>query len=520
MTSIIITSLIICSIFLLPINGQNYTEKYRLQLHYSVPSGWMNDPNGLIYADGYYNLYFQYDPNSMAEDLRPHWGHAKSTDLIHWENLPIAIYPYEKGTIYSGCCVLDENNVTGFGSHLPGQAEEPLIAIYSLHNVTTDSQTQGLSYSLDQGLTWTYYDDNPIIPNPGLEHFRDPNIFKRYGKFYMILAVFDRVSFYVSENLIKWEHFSDFGEGDKNGIWECPALFTLKDEQNNEHDVLIVSEYIYGGTPKIGGVTQYFIGQFNGTQFNTYNQSRQLWLENGQDNYAAVPYHNDPLGRNAILIGWMSNWKYAQTTPTSTWRGQLTIPRELGLKTVDGNLYLIQHPVDEFYSLIDRSRQWSLSTPYYMFGNQSINLTSQMTFKTGSMFTLDYDINIENIENGEIGLKFSNNLGEFVLFRYNGSSDGYVFDRQNSGNVTFSPNFANRISKAKRINTDNRLWGHIVLDTSAIEIFADDGLNVFTALFFPTEPFENIELIFDAEDTEKTMTVGKLSVSALNSIWI
>ncbi|XP_031622607.1 uncharacterized protein LOC116340311 [Contarinia nasturtii] len=478
----------------------------------------MNDPNGLIYADGYYHLFFQYNPAETTFGMI-YWGHARSIDLIHWENLPIAIYPYEKGMIFSGCCVIDKNNVTGFGSHLPGQTEQPLIAIYSLHNATSNSQDQGLSYSHDRGLTWKYYDDNPIIPNPGISNdFRDPNIIERYGKFYMVLSVFEQISFYSSDNLIKWDYISQFGmdpeEGDRDGVWECPALFTLKDEQNNEHDILIVSENI----PKRGSAMQYFIGLFNETHYNTYDKSRVLWLEYGFDNFAAVPYHNDPFGR-LIIIGYMSNWNYAEDIPTSTWRGQLTIPRQLGLKTIDGNLYLIQHPVDEFYSLVDRSRQWSLSTPYYIFSNEYINLTSQMTFSTGPMFTLDYDINIENVLNGDIALKFSNNHGESVLFHYNVSSDTYVFDRQNSGNVTFNPEFINRIPKAKRINTGNRLWGHIVLDTSAIEIFADDGILVFTALFFPTEPFENVELIFSSEDTEKTVTVEKLSVSALNSIW-
>ncbi|XP_031622609.1 uncharacterized protein LOC116340313 [Contarinia nasturtii] len=508
-----------CMIFLLPINGLNYHEKHRLQVHYSVPSGFMNDPNGLIFEDGYYHLYFQYDPDAMT-NTNCHWGHARSIDLIHWENLPIAIYPYEKGMIFSGCCVKDKNNVTGLGSNLPGKDVEPLIAIYSLHNVTSNSQDQGLSYSHDRGLTWTYYDGNPIIPNPGVSNdFRDPNIIERYGKFYMSLAVFDRVTFYSSDNLIKWDFVSDFGvdpdEGEKEGVWECPALFTLKDEQSNEHDILIVSENV----PKQGSAMQYFIGKFNGTHYNTYDKSRQLWLEYGHDNFAAVPYHNDPLGR-LIIIGWMANWNYASDVPTSTWLGQMTIPREVTLRNVDGRIHLVQRPIDEFNSIIDRSRQWSLSTPYYMFGSQNLNLTSQMTFKTGSMLTLDYDINIENVLKGDIALKFSNNLGEFVLFHYNVSSDTYVFDRRNSGNVTFSEDFITRIPTAKRISTGNRLSGQIILDKSAIEIFADDGIMVFTALFFPTEPFENIDFIFDVEDTEKTVTVEKLSVSALKSIWM
>ncbi|XP_031628779.1 uncharacterized protein LOC116344402 [Contarinia nasturtii] len=515
MAKAIISLLIGCTIFLLPINGQNYNEKYRLQVHYSVPSGWMNDPNGLIYEDGYYHLFYQYNPASTTFGP-PHWGHAQSLDLVHWENLPIAIYPYNEQWIFSGCCVLDKDNVTGFGSHLPGQSEQPLIAIYTLHEQhgETHKETQGLSYSLDKGMTWTYYDANPIIPSLGIPDFRDPNVFERNGTFYMVLAEFDRIEFFKSKNLINWEPISKFGvdpmEGSKDGVWECPSLFSLKDEQNNEHDVLVVSENIPNSA------IEYFIGKFDGVKFNTYNKSRSLRLDFGHDNFAAVPYVNDPFGR-IIMVSWMSNWNYSLDTPTSTWRGQMTIPRELKLKTVDGSLYLVQRLVDDLYSLIDGSRQWSLSTPYHLLGNQNINLSSLMPFKTGSMLILEYAINIENIRNGEIGIKFGNNLGESVLFHYNVSSDTYVFDRRKSGNVTFNTKFADQIAKAKRISTSKCLSGQILLDTASIEVFADDGLSVFTSLFFPTEPYENIELIFDTAD--KSATVEKLSVSALHSIW-
>lgn len=517
MIKLFIRLLLSCAGLFLTANGQSYTEKYRLQLHYSLPSGWANDPNGLIYFDGFYHLFYQHNPTSTVFGPM-HWGHARSPNLIHWETLPIALKPYEKGVIFSGCCILDTDNVTGIApDQLDGNLSEiPVIAIYTL--ASNESQTQAMAYSLDKGLTWSQYDKNPILPNPDIADFRDPNIFERNGIFYMTLAVTDRISFYSSVDLKSWNHLDDFGlspnEGDKCGVWECPSLFSLSDDQGNEHDILFVSE----NGQKCGSLLQYFIGKFNGTRFNSYDSSKVLWADNGFDNYAAIPYHNVPSGR-VVIIGWLSNWLYAQSIPTSKWRGQMTIPRQLALQTVDGNLHLIQRPVGELDSIIDASRKWSLSTPLEITGEQTVDLTSQIPFKTGSMLSLDYRFNVGNVSNGKIGLNFSNDFGEFVSFQLDISGQIYEFDRRNSGDDSFSPRFSDTLRRTKRIRTSNLISGRIILDTASIEIFADDGLNTFSAIFFPTEPFENLAISGAIEDSGKSVTVETLSVDGLNSIW-
>lgn len=512
MTKSLVRLLLCCVAICLPIEGQLYKEKYRLQLHFSMPSGWSNDPNGLVYYNGFYHLFYQYNPVSTVFGSM-HWGHAKSTDLIHWENMPVALKPYEKGDIFSGCCVVDANNVTGIQSTVPA-----LIAIYTLHN--DQSQTQALAYANDEStIAWTHYDANPIIPNPGIADFRDPNIFERNGMFYMTLAVKDRIRFLASTDLKNWKTLSDFGdtpnEGDKSGVWECPSMVTLKDEQGNEHDILFVSE---NGDDR-GSLLQYFVGKFNGTTFNTYNQSRILWADNGFDNYAAIPYHNDPNGR-IIIIGWLSNWLYAQVAPTKEWRGQMTIPRELGLQTIDGNIHLIQRPINELEKLTDSTRTWSLKSPLVINGTQSIDFTSQIPFKTGSMLSLVYAFDIKNAASGRIGLNFSNNHDEYVSFYYDLDKGIYEFDRRQSGNVTFSPRFADTLARANRIWRNSTLVSaRIILDTASIEIFADFGLNTFSALFFPTEPFENIQVIGAFPDSEASVILQQFDVRALNSIW-
>lgn len=519
MTKVKICLFLWCIQFLLFLaNGEGYNEKHRLQVHFSTPYGWSNDPNGLIYADGAYNLYYQYYPNDTV--VGPiSWGHAMSYDLIHWINMPIAIPQYDKGVIFSGCCLLDNYNVTGVKPSTFGNVV-PIIAIYTLQSNVT-GQSQAMAYSFDNGRTFTQYANNPIIANPGIPDFRDPNIFERNGTFYMALAVRDRLQFYSSRNLLAWTYLSDFGvspnEGDKSGVWECPSLITLKDEQNNEHDLIILS---VSNNELRTGQTEYFIGKWNGTAFNSYDKSKVLRVDNGFDNYAGIPYHNDPLGR-IIFIGWMSNWIYAQLTPTSIWRGQMTIARELTLKTVNGLLQLAQRPIHTFNTTIDLSRMWSLQTPLEIFGQQTVDFTSQIPFKTGSMLTLEYTMDLQNSASGKVEFKFGNTRGEFVSFGYYIGNGTYELDRSHSGDNSFSPKFADTMARAERISDGSLLSGSIILDTASIEIFADDGLNTFSALFFPTELYETIQLNVSQSriDLRKSIRVQKLSVAAVNSIW-
>lgn len=234
------------------------------------------------------------------------------------------------------------------------------------------------------GNTWTQYESNPIIENPGMKDFRDPNIIKRNGVYYMALAAGDRIMFYSSENLLDWKQLNEFGlvpnYGDKSGVWECPSIVSLKDEQGNNHDILFVSE---NGDSR-GSLWQYFVGKFNENGFTTiYGESNIFWADHGPDNYAAIPYHNDPKNR-VIIIGWMNNWLYGQIIPTTTWRGQMTIPRELALKTIDGRIHLTQKPIEEFATIKDSSKVWNLPSSLIIAGEKTIDISSRMSFKTGS----------------------------------------------------------------------------------------------------------------------------------------
>jgi fructan beta-fructosidase len=246
-------------------------ELHRPQFHFTPPSKWMNDPNGMVYHNGEYHLFYQHNPDTTVW-APMHWGHAVSKDLVHWEHLPIALYPDSLGMIFSGSAVVDHANTAGFGA----TGNPAMVAIYTYHDMDgekagrQDYQSQGIAYSLDNGRTWTTYQNNPVLKSPGIRDFRDPKVFwyEEGKKWVMSLAVADKISFYSSPDLKDWQLESHFGQniGGHGGVWECPDLFKLPVEGTNQEKwVLLVS--INPGGPNGGSATQYFVGDFDGNKF-------------------------------------------------------------------------------------------------------------------------------------------------------------------------------------------------------------------------------------------------------------
>ncbi|MEL6134314.1 MAG: glycoside hydrolase family 32 protein, partial [Bacteroidota bacterium] len=335
-----------------PVN--DYREPHRPQYHFSPDSMWMNDPNGMVYFEGEYHLFYQHYPDSTVWGPM-HWGHAVSEDLVHWEHLPIALYPDSIGLIFSGSAVIDWENTAGFQ-----KVETPaMVAIYTYHNMEgeqsgqNDFQTQGIAYSLDKGRTWTKYAGNPVITNPGIRDFRDPKVFWHGGiqRWVMIFASGDRVRLYHSPDLKEWVEVSAFGadQGSHGGVWECPDLFPLYVDGDSSRLKWVMLVSLGNGGPNGGSATQYFIGDFDGTNFTNDNPADQvLWLDYGKDNYAGVTY-SDILREDGrrIFIGWMSNWQYATKVPTYPWRSAMTLARTLDLKETNAGIRLVSLPVKE-----------------------------------------------------------------------------------------------------------------------------------------------------------------------------
>jgi fructan beta-fructosidase len=466
-------------------------EQHRPQFHFTPPQKWMNDPNGMVYYKDEYHLFYQYYPDSTVWGPM-HWGHAISKDLMHWEHLPIALYPDKNGLIFSGSVVIDEQNTSGFQKGI----EKPLVALFTYHDLKgekagkNDFQTQGIAYSLDKGRTWTKYADNPVIQNPHLRDFRDPKVIwhEASKQWIMTLAVGNYVVFYASKNLKNWAQVGEFGQKEgahdvvTGGVWECPDLFPLKMEgENTEKWVLIVS--IGNGAPNGGSGTQYFIGQFDGKTFkNDAKPSEIHWLDYGRDNYAGVTWYGAPNQRR-IFLGWMSNWQYAMKVPTQNWRSAMTLPRELVLKNTPKGTRLFQKPVAE-----QRLLKGSKTTikKQSIITNNVLNIDNPC-----NELNLNFDLNQTNAT--ELGLMLSNSKGEKVLIGYEKTSNRFFIDRTESGKVDFEPHFAGR-HYAPRSSVNPILKMNIHMDVSAAELFADDGETVMTDVFFPNEDFKTTTL--------------------------
>lgn len=243
-----------------------YHELYRPQFHFTPAQNWMNDPNGLIYYKGQYNLFFQYNPDGTTWG-NIEWGHAVSRDLVHWKELPVAIPQDNNEYVFSGSVVLDKDNTSGFGT----RNNPPLVAVYTSDQKATGIQEQALAYSLDGGLTWTKYSGNPIL-NVNSQNFRDPKVFwyAPDHEWMMVVARSDihEVQFYSSPDLKTWTYLSEFGPaGATGGQWECPDLYPLAVNGNPRETKWVLVVNVNPGSYAGGSGTQYFVGQFNGKTF-------------------------------------------------------------------------------------------------------------------------------------------------------------------------------------------------------------------------------------------------------------
>jgi fructan beta-fructosidase len=457
-------------------------EAYRPQIHFSPKANWANDPNGMVYNKGVYHLFYQHHPYSSVWGPM-HWGHATSKDMINWKHEPIAIYPDSIGTIFSGSAVVDKNNTTGFGKN--GQA--PLVAIFTQHRMDgekagrNDFQNQSIAYSNDDGKTWTKYEGNPVLKNPGIVDFRDPKVmwYEAQKKWIMTLATKDRITFYSSKDLKSWIKESEFGAtvGAHGGVWECPDLFTL-DDNGKKVWVLLVS--INPGGPNKGSATQYFIGDFDGNKFTPLTTDVK-WIDYGPDDYAGITWSNT--GNRKIFLGWMSNWMYANVVPTETWRNAMTIPRELKLKHVGDEILVASQPVAELSKI--QSKPITIS-------NVKIANSIDMAVRTGKV-KLPCRINLSIDEIKDFSLVVSNDMGEELIIGYDKKQNQYFIDRTKSGKTDFQKEFAGK-HVAPRFTNNNQMNISLIIDVSSVELFADDGLTVMTEIFFPNKPYNKVQI--------------------------
>jgi fructan beta-fructosidase len=484
-----------------------YTERYRPQYHFTPPTNWMNDPNGLVFFDGEYHLFYQYNPFGITWGHMS-WGHAVSRDLVRWQHLPVAIPEADSVMAFSGSAVVDWRNTSGFGSG----GEPPLVAIYAGHRTDRKNQAQYLAYSTDRGRTWTKYVGNPVL-DIGAADFRDPKVFwyAPQQKWVMVVALSPehRISLYSSPDLKRWTHMSDFGPARAvGGVWECPDLFELPVDGDpaNTRWVLIVNLNPGGIAGGSGG--QYFVGRFDGTRFAAEDGGRggalvehapnattkvpdasadtALWMDHGKDLYAAVTYSDVPRadGRR-ILVGWMNNWQYGGDIPTAPWRSAMSVPRTLALRTTPRGIRLVQQPVAELRQL--------RGTPRRLGARPIADGTVSLAPNGIAGKAMEIVAELEAGTASEFGLKVRTGQSEETVIGVDPKRGLLFVDRTHSGAVDFHKDFPGRQTAPLPIET-GRVRLRVLVDWSSVEVFDGSGRTVITDQIFPSPESDGVAL--------------------------
>ena len=491
------------------------TDYYRPSYHFTPLYGWMNDPNGMVYKDGEYHLYFQYNPYGSKWG-NMHWGHAVSRDLIHWEHLDPAIARDPVGHIFSGSSVVDKKNTAGFG-------KDAIIAIYTNNSVNHD-EVQCIAYSNDNGRTFTKYEGNPVLtPFDGLKDFRDPKVFwyEKDKCWFMIVSADKETRFYKSKNLKKWDYVSAFGKGlgQQPCQYECPDFFQLPVNGDEKNMKWVMTMNINPGCWFGGSATEYFVGDFDGKNFTCPDANEVKWLDWGKDHYATVTFSNT--GSRVLAITWMSNWQYANLTPFKQNRGANGLPRELKLYEKNGKYYISEDVAPEALALRKSTKE---------LGSQTVEGEKAFAGATSGMegaFEIEADVTAD--ANGIAGIELYNNKRERTLIYIDMKEGKVVMDRTESGLTDFGKQSVphdidlawdkQRAAEGKQpariensINYKNDFalatWAPLSLcqegkktfhldifaDKSSIELFVDGGRIAMTNLVFPVAPYENVKL--------------------------
>jgi fructan beta-fructosidase len=463
--------LLIIFVFFLPAFAQ-YDQPYRPQVHFSPLHHWTNDPNGLVFYRGEYHLFFQYNP---LGDQWGHmsWGHAVSTDLLHWKELPVAISEDKGIMIFTGSVVVDRTNSSGFCK----PSSDCLVAIYTGHQDHVAGggkrQAQYVAYSNDRGRTWKSYEKNPVI-DLQMADFRDPSVFWDDERNQWLMAVslptLHKVRFYSSHDLKSWTLLSDFGPlGDTDGDWECPDLLQIPME-HGKSSIWALKVGLNPGAPQGGSGEQYFLGRFDGKQFSASTEvGAHGWTNYGKDDYCAISFNNLPKKSKPVLIGWMSNWQYAASLPTSPWRGQMSIPRTLSYLRDQAGVALKQEPLME-----------------PLRAGQPSQLTSE---EVEAPFELA--LTFEAPDQKKFGVRIFSDHEHWTEIAFDRERKQFYIDRTRSS-IPVAKEFP---AKTVAPLVDGRPFDlRLIVDRSSLEAFAQEGTIAMTNLQYPPSVKLRIEV--------------------------
>jgi len=487
-------------------DSSNYLEDYREQFHYSPAKAWANDPNGMVYFNKEYHLFYQYNPDDSVWGPM-HWGHAVSKDLIHWEELPIALYPDDGGTIYSGSAVVDKDNTSGFFDGIKGGG---LVAIYTQDYKDengNEKQKQSIAYSTDDGRTWTKYANNPVISSDAdplnNSAFRDPKVFynEEAGKWFMVVAG-GPLRFFSSDNLKDWKP-----EGmDPSITTECPDFYKLEVGDTGTYK-WVLSE----------GGRYYRVGDFkqvDGSWKFVPENSDHLPMNFAKDSYAAQTYYGTdengtPDGRR-IMINWMNNWDYCNNVAaiTKTFNGSFDLQTEVKLVNTDAGIRLIQQPIDEYKALRKKPAAFDNVTISPDQPNVMRDLSGSQ-YEIVAEFTPD-----ENTTEVGFKLRVGKSAGQETVVKYDITTGQLTLDRSKSGKSPSPDKFLQAYSQSMSKTADGKIQLHIFVDAASVEVYGNNGEVTGSAQIFPNRSSDGIE-VYSVGGT----STATIQYYPLSSIW-
>ncbi|GAA1962737.1 glycoside hydrolase family 32 protein [Agromyces allii] len=443
----------------------------RPRFHFTPQRNWMNDPNGLVYDRGLWHLYFQYNPEG-ADWGNMSWGHATSPDLRHWTEHEVALRYRDGEQVFSGSIVATGAAAGAADSgagHDSADGGTLLTAFYT-SAYDDDHQAQSRATSRDGGYTWQPDPQNPVLDR-GTSAFRDPKVVRVTDaagatRYVMLTVEADdrQVLFYASPDLRTWEHVSTFGPLGATGVvWECPDLVPLAvdGDPDDIRWVLLLSTNPVGDDPNPDGSSMhYIVGSFDGVSF-TPDVAELTRLDHGRDFYAGVTFDSAPDGE-AIMLAWMSNWRYAGAFPSSPWRGAMSLPRRMSLRTVAGVVRLVQQPVGfvgELLAGAEASTFVGASQP------------ADFTLSGHSLVELAWD----PASTGALRLLLRGDADALVELSHEPSSNVLIVTRGGAAMEAVHPNFPSTSTVVLPGSGDQPLRLLVSLDGHLLEVFANDG---------------------------------------------
>ena len=482
------------------------TPQWRPLYHFTPARNWTNDPNGLIFLGGKYHLYNQQNP--FGNDWgHMSWGHAVSTDLVHWKHLPLALpETIGKDTTwrFSGSAVWDTHNSSGFCQQGPC-----MVIVYTADQPNLKKESQFVAFSNDSGKTFTNYPGNPVI-DLQKKDFRDPSVtWNEQLKLWLMtvaLPAEHKVSFYTSPDLKAWTLLSQFGPAGYTGAnWECPALMQVPVENRTGEKKWVLCVSAAGGDR--GVFEQYFMGNFDGRQFTADEPDSIRPVDYGDCFYAAIPWNDAPGGR-IIYLGWLVPGKQ----PTFPWRGQMSIPRDLSARQHGDGWYLLQQPtaiISKRLSKFAGSKKITVRNMVLSGKDRQLIASGEAN---GNAYWMDAEISITpgTHVGFEAGRKSSPGRDSAVIRTgYDDASHTFYLDKHPSpGKPLLSPG----AMQAGVAAADNRIKIRLLFDKSSVEVFFQDGEKVFTVPVYPEKGATGLSVFAEGgKATIRSLTIWDLS---------